>query len=314
MLLNIVKLRYLDVPIFVDVGQIVAGCSLETTLTAGDQLSSSNAIQGNTANLGAQGRYTDRPTITYVPMTGGKFMKQMLSPIPPASIFSAMQAGLPADSLLWPGVASINGIRNVHIGANGIESADPRFVRVATLLRAAQISGALGIRIRSSETSPGAGVTAIGNRAAPPEALAGLAELRELLGLRPNAEEYRLDIGDLADDPDELAVQSRSPLGVLQTMALRVDVPAEHVREGRSCRVSRASMWRTRRKSQPMRPSRHFTATGTSSSMIGTCSRSGHLRQSCCCLPWPKPILSQARPCSRFRRIEPRNPGRAPRR
>src|SRR6187455_2494147 len=77
-LLNIVKLRYLDPPIFVDVGQIVAGYSLETSGNVGGQISSANAIQGNSLLLGGSARFTDRPTITYTPLTGTKFVKGLI--------------------------------------------------------------------------------------------------------------------------------------------------------------------------------------------------------------------------------------------
>src|SRR6187455_534111 len=64
-LLNIVKLRYLDPPIFVDVGQIVAGYSLESGFNAGGQLSSPGAVQGDILSFGGTVKFTDRPTITY---------------------------------------------------------------------------------------------------------------------------------------------------------------------------------------------------------------------------------------------------------
>src|SRR5689334_12944424 len=79
-LLNIVRLRYLDPPIFVDVGQIVAGYSLETAVTAGGQISSEKAIQGDSATFGGSARFTDRPTITYAPLTGNRFIKGLMTP------------------------------------------------------------------------------------------------------------------------------------------------------------------------------------------------------------------------------------------
>lgn len=40
MLLNIVKIRYLDLPIFLDVGQLVTGYSLETSVNLGGSVAS----------------------------------------------------------------------------------------------------------------------------------------------------------------------------------------------------------------------------------------------------------------------------------
>ena len=87
-LLNIVKLRYMDLPVFVDVASIVAGYSMQTGESINGTLFSRNAIQGNFAAVGGSVIYTARPSITYVSMTGEKFLRGLITPIDPKNIFS----------------------------------------------------------------------------------------------------------------------------------------------------------------------------------------------------------------------------------
>jgi len=98
MLLNIVKLRYGDTPVFLEVVSIINQYSLEGNLSAGASFSS--GLLKNSARVDAGGKYTDRPTITYSPLTGRKFTRSLLQPIPPPHRAFIPRPGWLADEVL----------------------------------------------------------------------------------------------------------------------------------------------------------------------------------------------------------------------
>src|SRR5262249_40526583 len=97
-LLNIVKLRYMDTPFFVDLPQITSGYTLQAVGTANagifppvSPLASFAQELGLTLNL--QGSYQDRPTISYQPQTGSQFIRNLTQPINPGSVLFLLQSG-----------------------------------------------------------------------------------------------------------------------------------------------------------------------------------------------------------------------------
>jgi len=237
-LLNIVKLRYLDPPIFVDVGQIVAGYSMETTVNAAGTFPETVNVGGNTATFGAAARYTDRPTITYTPLTGNRFVRSLMMPLPPESVFYTIQSGWPADGVLFATVASINGLKNQEIAAAGVSPPDPQFLRVLSLMRSLQLSGTVGMRVEADAKQQKTTLVTIRSTRDTPEAAEQSRELRQLLGLDPNAESFRLVFGGVAGNDKEVSVLTRSILHLMQAMASEVDVPREHAAQGRTARGS----------------------------------------------------------------------------
>jgi predicted small lipoprotein YifL len=233
-LLNIVKLRYLDPPTFVDVGQIVAGYTLETALTAGGTMVPEGAVRGDSVTLGAAARFTDRPTITYTPLTGNKFVKSLMTPIPPDSLFFTIESGWPADGVMLVAASVMNGLKNQQTSIAGVSPPTPEFLRAISLLRKIQLSGAVGLRVLQDESKRQTSVLTFRARDVPPETLEDILELRRLLKIDPDAKEIRLVFGGTAENERELAVQTRSMLHIMTTMASQVDVPPEHVAEGRA--------------------------------------------------------------------------------
>jgi len=237
-LLNIVKLRYADVPVFMDVGQVISGYELEGTLSASGNLGdkdwkTAGGALGTFLNLGAGGRYLDRPTITYSPLTGAEFIKTMMTPFPPGSIMFLVEAGWPVDVLLQVGVQAINGMRNEKGGMQG-HPADPEFVEILRLLKKIQVAGGVGFRVQQEKEGGEASMLMFHTRRLTPETVRDIAEVKRLLRLNPEASDIRITYGADVQSDREIALHTRSNYQVLVDLSMQVAVPPEHIAEHRT--------------------------------------------------------------------------------
>jgi hypothetical protein len=233
-LLNIIKLRYMDLPVFVDVASIVSGYSMQTGVSVNGNLSTEKAIQGNYASLGGSAIYTDRPTITYVPTTGDKFLRGLITPIDPKNVFFMLQAGYAADFILGLTVESLNGVRNRSVAAGAMREADPEFIRALQLLREVQAAGAFGMRVEQDKVKGATAVVFFRRDDVSADIAEKAAEIHRLLKLPADQQRFVLTYSPVGGAENELAVNSRSMLQIMGAFASYIDVPEKDVKEQRA--------------------------------------------------------------------------------
>jgi len=228
MLLNMVGLRYAEAPMFLKVTSVINQYSLEGSVAAA---APPYELQAAAAPpLGVGGRYADRPTVTYMPLTGAAFTRSVLTPIPPGTIMTMIQAGWRADMLLRIAVRSINGITpSTRIGGR---QGNPRFYELVSLLYNLQRSGELSFRVEKRADDD---VALVVIRKDSTEAVVSdRRRMAEIIGIEPGLKEYRLVFGQHPGSKAEIAMLTRSILEMLIDMSLWIDVPQEHVASGRT--------------------------------------------------------------------------------
>ena len=235
MLLNLVKLRYGDAPVFLDVGSVINQYGIESSFGFSGSWTE-NVRQpwpyGALYNLFGGGRYAERPTITYAPLSGEKFARSLMTPIPPVAILNFLQGGYPADLVFRLAVHSINGVRSRYGGGARMRDADPEFYPMVEKLRAIQQSGDLGLRVR--KTGEHTSTLVVFSRKPSAEIDAARAQVREVLGLDPKAEEFSVVYGSVAANDREIALLTRSMLEILIDLASYIEVPARNADERRT--------------------------------------------------------------------------------
>ena len=238
-LLNIVKLRYADTPIFVDVGQIVSGYQFQVGGSAAGTIfpggSAGTLPSPNFFSVGAAGTYIDRPTITYTPLTGSAFIRTLMTPIPPIRLIELIDTGYAADLLFRVAVQQVNGVSNRRASGRA-HPMDEGFLRVLQAMRRIQDSGAIGFRVEmDKETGKRDRVVMFFTKdPLPPGVEDDRLNIRKILHLNPDRQDFTVTYGADTDRDDVLAIQTRSAMQILAQVGSFINVPEEDVREGRA--------------------------------------------------------------------------------
>lgn len=230
MLLNIVKLRYGDTPVFLEVSSVVNQYVLERELEAEAILQSGDLI-GDGFTLGGSGKYADRPTITYSPLMGKKFAKSLLTPIPPHALFMLIQSGWNANFILRICLSAINDMHNSSGRLMTIRPSDEAFDLLLYHLSEIQQAGGLGGRMveRNGNQS-----IIYFKRNVDKEMEKHVQATVKLLGLNGSEREFSIVYGSIASSDTEIAMLTRSMLDIIAELAQYVDIPHQHIEENRA--------------------------------------------------------------------------------
>ncbi|MCZ6652815.1 MAG: hypothetical protein O7D91_07295 [Planctomycetota bacterium] len=243
LLLNIVRLRYGEPLHWLEVSSMLSQYSLEASVNAnswwndldtwGPALRAVYGVDGDASKQsGVDGgvSYSDRPTISYTPVQGEDFARRLLSPVPVSIVLFFAQAGWPIDEVLQLCVDRINGLANPLSASPfmaAIEGdAAAKFERMLDLLRATQNVGRLQGAI---ETAPDSDEPVLVLDPTDEDA-GGAEELRRILGIDATVTRIRVTPRGHANARDELAIQTRSLLGIMQVLARFVEPPEAHAR------------------------------------------------------------------------------------
>jgi hypothetical protein len=240
MLLNIVRSRYLEVPVFLTVSSVLTQYEYDRSVGLGAilEFGSGTTDQGTgEANL----RFSERPTITYLPVEGQEFSAHLLSDIPSETIFAAAQAGWPIDIFMRIAIQRLGAAENMAFGEVPAGDSDSkaqaesnfkklkRFERMINLIFILSDREVIEVQL-VEEDGKKERYLVIAEEVAE-DLRPMLGELRQLIGLT-NRNRFRITdrVTNLKDD--EISIQTRSVMAMMEFMARGVEVPVKHLEDG----------------------------------------------------------------------------------
>jgi len=241
MLMNIVRIRYLDFPVFVSVSSIITSYEYVGGVGVEGTVGLSEALGGDNVTARANLAFAERPTITYAPLSGREFITRLLTPLPVEVIFALKKAGWDIEMLLLTGIHRINNVENlsfevVPVGEDvkrkrrqerDIENLR-KFRRVIDILWLLADEEVIEMQREDEVSLP----KLVFDTDRQQQYLPQVNELKELLDLDLERNVFQVTSRLTQRTPDEISIQSRSLTSIMAFLSKGVDVPDVHLVRG----------------------------------------------------------------------------------
>ena len=229
LLLNLVRLKYRDTPFFLEVSSVASQFTMKTDATINAELPDTGL---NIFTFGGGASYQERPTVTYSPLRGDKFIKHVLSPVPLKTISLLYHSGWSIERILRLSLQKMGSHKNAP-GASGPTPEHPPqfegFVQVVKLFRFMQNRGVLEVALDSSQGTSRL-ILQIADEAKDwPE----VRKLSGYLGNPPGQMRYILSNHKTANEPGQIPIVTRSLLGIMFYLSQAVESPEAHRKSGK---------------------------------------------------------------------------------
>ena len=228
LLLNLVRLKYRDPIVFMDIDGITTQHQYVFSASAENLIPFRNTADGSSLIIpGAS--VSETPTTVYKPLDSSQFAQDLLAPIAPETVVLLANSGWSVERLMACCIERIGPLSNAASVSGPTPSTIPdnyAFREMAGLVRELQQDERVTIeRLPGGE---GAGthlvIDAVDTDVCAP--------LRALLEAPDCAMEFRLVAKDSGRQADEAFAQTRTVLGALYTLSHAVDVPPAHLDAG----------------------------------------------------------------------------------
>lgn len=230
LLLNLVRLRYRDVPLFLEVSSVTTTFGVEVT---GGVRVDPLPIELDATSLSGEMSLSERPSVTYVPLQGEDFVRKLMTPLATDTLALMYHSGWSLDRMLKVCVRRLGPLVNAASASGPTPRYVPEyrdFFEAANLLERLWEQGECELGLSIGEDGKSALVIQFTKAGMESDEV---SRLKTLLGLPAHMELRGLSASQSEVTGDGVALVTRSLMACMYFLSQGVEPPAADLAAGR---------------------------------------------------------------------------------